>query len=160
MEKITAFVRIVHTKKPKNSLIIIALLAVISFVSIVWLISSYIKHSDITQQMKNTRVKPYYTKMKFAISLLRALQKDESKKNIFYSPHSVYRSLLLAYYIAGGETEKELKNVLGLDWIENKGDVEYVCNLERTIQSNRFQNQSNELNSADKFYVSDSIKIR
>lgn len=105
---------------------------------------------------------PYYPKLKFAISLLDLLQKDQPNESIFYSPHSVYQSLLLVYFGAGGETEKELENVLGvLDWAADKSAVERAYSLEKDLQAHQqFQNQSIEFVSVDKLYVSDRIKIR
>ena len=36
-------------------------------------------------------------------------------KNIFVSPSSIYETLLIAYFGAGGETEAELSEVLGFE---------------------------------------------
>lgn len=101
--------------------------------------------------------KPYYSRLKFSISLLDQLQKDDPNENIFYSPHSVYSTLSLAYLGAAGETEKELGKLLGL---ESKADVVDAYKLKKE-QSNRFQNQSIiEFISADKLYVSKTMKMR
>lgn len=102
----------------------------------------------------------YYSKLKLAISLLNALNEEKPDENIFYSPSSVFRVLLLSYFGAAGKTEEELKHVLGLDWAKNKKDVENWYELETDLRDNRFQNQSFEYFAAEKFYVSDHIKIR
>lgn len=153
-----------------SMLIITPLLAVASLSLIVCSLPYDNKtHQDIQhQQRPNVAAvtaekrtdKPYYSQLKFAISLLDSLQKNEPNKNIFYSPHSVYHALLLAYSGAAGETEKELKHILGLDWAETKADVEYLYKLERNVRANRFQNPSIEFNSVDKLYVSKDIKIK
>lgn len=94
--------------------------------------------------------KPNYSHLKFAITLLNLLQKDKPNESIFYLPHSVYTTLLMAYFGAGGETEKELRQILLLDEAEsNKADVEYALKL-RNERSNQLQNQSIELVSVEK----------
>lgn len=50
----------------------------------------------------------------------------------------------MAYFGAGGETEKELRQILLLDGAESsKADVEYAYKL-KNERSNRFQDQSIE----------------
>lgn len=103
--------------------------------------------------------KPYYPRLTFAISVLKRLQNQKPNKSIFYSPHSVYATLLLGYFGSSGETEKELKNILGLNWVGNKSDVGSTYKLEKE-QYNRFGNQSIEFTSVNKLYVSSKLKIR
>lgn len=111
-------------------------------------------------QNGNQTVQPYYPRLKFAISVLDSLQKAKPSENIFYSPHSVLQALLLGYFGAAGETETELKHVLGLDWAKNKSDVADWYELEKEVQADRFQNSSVEFISADKLYMDEGIKIR
>lgn len=102
---------------------------------------------------------PYYAQHKLAISLLNQLQKQHPKESIFYSPHSVYQTLLMAYFAAGGETESELKKVLGFKSTESKADIENLYKL-KTAQTHRFENESIEFTSANRIYVSTEMKIR
>lgn len=135
-----------------------ALITVYVVVLAVLVVFSFAYYRNIPA--KNRVDKPYYPRLKFSISLLNQLQKDNPNENIFYSPHSVYSTLLLAYLGAAGETEKELKKLLGLDLIESKAYVENVYKLKKE-QSNRFQNQFIiEFISVDKFYVSKTLKMR
>lgn len=101
-----------------------------------------------------------YPELKFAISLLNLLQKNEPNESIFYSPHSVYTTLLMAYFGAGGETEIELKKLLLLSADTSKADTEYAYTWKKEQQFNRFQNQSIEYTSVEKFYVQTGIQVR
>lgn len=103
--------------------------------------------------------KPYYPRLTFALTILKELQKDEPDKSVFYSPHSLYEALLLSYLTASGETEKQLKNLLGLNWIGNKSDVELLLNSENE-HINRFHNGTIEFSSINKLYVTAKLKIR
>lgn len=97
-------------------------------------VKSVVKDDGNDKQSKESNVtvgRLYYPRLKFAISLLEALQKEEAKENILFSPHSVYRTLLLAYFGAAGETETAFKNTLGLDWFKSKADVENLYQLEK-----------------------------
>lgn len=101
--------------------------------------------------------KSYYSQYKLAISLLNQLQKQSPKESIFYSPHSVHQTLLMAYFAAGGETKSELEHIL--NWAEHGFDIENFYELQ-TERSHRFQNQSIEFSSINKFYVSTCMRIR
>lgn len=48
----------------------------------------------------------------FALDSLRRIAEIETQDNIFYSPHSLYEALSLAYLGSQNETEKSLKRVL------------------------------------------------
>lgn len=98
--------------------------------------------------------KPFCSQPSFAISLLnQLLTLNGPTESIVYSPHSVYWTLLIAYFGAGGETEKELKNKLCLDWAKNKSDVENVYKRKRD-GFNRFEQRSIEFTSVEKVYIS------
>lgn len=103
--------------------------------------------------------KPYYPEFKFAISLLDRLQKNKPKESIFCAPHSVYTTLLMAYFGAGGETEIELKRLL-LSAESSKADAEYVYKWKKEQQHNRYQNQSFEFISVEKLYFQAGVRVR
>lgn len=88
--------------------------------------------------------KPYYPRLTFAISMLKQLQNDKPNESVLYSPHSLYETLLLSYFSASGETEKQLKNLLGLNWIGNKSEVGYAFKSSKNEQISRFQNETIE----------------
>ncbi|XP_031634251.1 serine protease inhibitor 88Ea-like [Contarinia nasturtii] len=168
---------------------IIALLAVVSIVAIIWILPHSIRdyrgpelgnlkyfHNIFSSQdslgykekpdysSEKRTYQPYFGQLNFSLKILDSLQKEHPNENVFYSPHSLYRTLLLAYLGAGGETEKELKDLLGLHWAESKADIEYMYKLEKEVRAKRFQSQSQnqtiELNSVNKFYVSVYINMR
>lgn len=158
--------------------IVVSVVAVILIALIIWLIVPYYKTPNITKQVNATATpqqqqqhqlnatvkkrveKPYYPRLKFATSLLKQLQQNNPNENIFYSPHSIYQALLLTYFGAAGESEKQLKNLLGLNLTESKSDIQHAYIMEKNLRSNRFQDQLIELNSVDKLYFSTDIRIR
>lgn len=104
--------------------------------------------------------KPYYPKLRFAISLLNLLQKENPHKNVFYSPHNVYQALLFTYFGAAGETEKQLKTLLGLNSSISKDDIEHAYNTEKNERVKQFEDQLVEFNSVNKLYFDKDIIIR
>lgn len=104
--------------------------------------------------------KLYYGQRKFSVNLLDALQKARPNESLFFSPHSTYRALLLAYFGAKGETEKSLKNTLQLDWAKSKADVSHAYELERHARAKRVQHQTVEFNSVDKLFFSKKVEVK
>lgn len=147
--------------KPVLIVAIIALVSVIaSIASVVWLYPYGNRPNRNIADQQPRANKPYYPQLKFAISLLNELQKDEPNGNILYSPHTVYRLFLQILIGADGETEQELKKLLQLNWIERKADIEYVHSLHEGLWDNRFKNHKIELYSADKLFFSQDVVIR
>lgn len=144
----------------KVSVISVIVLATVSKVLLPHLFAYYeTGHQQLNVTADKPTAKPYYPELKFAISLLVLLQKNESNGNIFYSPHSVYKTLLMAYFGAGGETEIELKQLL-LSTETSKADAKYAFKLKKEQQFNRFQNQSIEFTSVEKLYVLTGVRVR
>lgn len=130
------------------------LIRVLTLMSIIWNVCL----PNVTSAEEQIE-KPYYPQLKFSISLLKHLQNAEPQESIFYSSHSVYQTLLMAYFAAGGDTERELKKLLGFKCTESKADIENIYK-QKTAQIHRFENQSVEFISVNKIYVSKSMKIR
>lgn len=107
-----------------------------------------------------TADKLYYGQRKFTVSLLDALQKARPNESLFFSPHSTYRALLLAYFGAKGHTEKSLKKTLHLDWAESKVDVRHAYDMEKQARANRVEHQTVEFNSVDKLYFSKQVELK
>lgn len=103
--------------------------------------------------------KPYYPRLTFSIFMLKQLQNEKPNESVLYSPHSLYETLLLSYFAASGETEKQLKNLLGLNWIANKSDVEYTFKS-KNEHFNRLENGTIEFSSVNKLFVTTELKIR
>lgn len=54
----------------------------------------------------------YKNQLEFTLNIFNTINKAVPDDNIFFSPFSVYHALLLAYFAAGGQTEKSLKESL------------------------------------------------
>lgn len=61
------------------------------------------------------RTSLYRGQLAFTLNLFNAINGAVPDDNIFFSPFSVYHSLLLAYFTSGGHTEKSLKESLQID---------------------------------------------
>lgn len=61
------------------------------------------------------RASLYRGQLEFTLNLFNAINKAVPDDNIFFSPFSVYHSLLLAYFSAGGQTEQSLKQSLQIN---------------------------------------------
>lgn len=133
----------------------IVVLAMIALLPATW--SQCLSRNDTTPL---TADKLYYGQRKFSVSLLDALQKARPNDSLFFSPHSTYRALLLAYFGANGATEESLKNVLRLDWAKSKADVSHAYEMEKRARLNRAQHQSVEFNSVDRLYFSKQVELR
>lgn len=136
-----------------NRTLVIAALA--ALLPIVW--SQCLTRNDSAPL---TADKLYYGQRKFSVSLLNALQKARPNESLFFSPHSTYRALLLAYFGANGDTEKSLKNTLQLDWAKSKADVRQTYEMERQARVNRAEHQTVEFNSVDKLYFSKQVELK
>lgn len=110
--------------------------------------------------IKSTADKLYLGQRNFSVSLLDALQAATPSESLFFSPHSTYHALLMAYFGAQGNTEAALKKTLQLDWAVNKAEVSKAYHLEHTQRKIRAENQSVEFHSVDKIYVSKEVEIR
>lgn len=136
-----------------NRAIVIAVLA--TLLPLVW--SQCLTRNDTTRLSAD---KLYYGQRKFSVSLLDALQKARPNESLFFSPHSTYRALLLAYFGAKGETEKSLKKTLQLDWANSKADVSHAYELEKQARFNRDEHQGVEFKSVDKLYFSKQVELK
>lgn len=102
----------------------------------------------------------YFGQRNFTVSLLQSLQEATPNESLFFSPHSTYHALLLAYFGAKGQTEESLKELLKLDWATSKADVSEAYHLERKLRIKRAENRSVEFHSVDKIFVAQETKLR
>lgn len=72
----------------------------------------------------------YQGQMHFSLSMLQSLNTQESHSNLFFSPLSVYSTLLLAYFISSNQTEKSLLQTLHLP-----SDAVRVCRMKLQLTS-------------------------
>lgn len=101
----------------------------------------------------------YSGQPQFAVSLLNTLQKATPEKNHFFSPHSTYHALLLAYFGAEGQTLETLERALFLKYgklsaIENYKEFKKLredwCTFDRRI----------EFSTIDKVYVTKDAELQ
>lgn len=96
----------------------------------------------------------YKGQKQFAVSLLNAIKKTAPEGNHFFSPHSMYHALLLAYFGAEGKTMKSLEKALVLDKLSGKSDVVRAYkNLKGFKNDWRTSGRSIQFNTVDKIYV-------
>lgn len=95
----------------------------------------------------------------FALSMLNSLRKTNTK-NIFFSPHSAYKALLLAYMGSNGETMESLEKGMFLDWAQDKSNVMSAYKSESTARAGRFSDKSIQFNSVDKLYITKNAQLK
>lgn len=109
---------------------------------------------------KAARSNLYRGEQTFTLNMLRAInQTVPAAENVFFSPYSTYHALLLAYFGAQGQTEKELREALLLDWAGSKFEVYQAYRSEKKTRAMRFRDSAVTFRSVDKVYVSQSAKF-
>lgn len=91
---------------------------------------------------------------------MKSLQKAAPTKSHFFSPHSTYRALLLAYFGAEGSTRESLERALYLDWATNESQVANAYQQESIAQSARSFGDQIQFNSVDKLYVTKTAELK
>lgn len=109
---------------------------------------------------KGIKSKLYSGQQEFTLNLLEQVNRVSSQENVFFSSYSVFHALLLAYFGSSQQTERSLKNVLKLDWTDNKFDVMQAYRLEKSMRIKRAKNSSVEFRSADRLYFDKNVKVK
>ncbi|XP_044268737.1 serine protease inhibitor 88Ea-like isoform X1 [Tribolium madens] len=106
------------------------------------------------------RERLYTGQQEFSLALLQAINQLMPHENLFFSPYSTYHALLIAYFLAGGQTESYLKKILRLEPSQNKPDFYQAYKLDKlqTLRANL--NSSHQFTNANKIYVADQIDVR
>lgn len=102
----------------------------------------------------------YRGQTQFALSIMCSLRRIHAGKNLFFSPHSIYRTLLRAYISANDEIKASLKDVLFLDWAKHETDVIDAYKTEKIARAARHLGEHIHFNSVDKFYVTRNIMLK
>ncbi|XP_017057595.1 serine protease inhibitor 88Ea [Drosophila ficusphila] len=105
------------------------------------------------------RLNLYKGEQNFAVSMLDAIRKSTPNENVFFSPYSTYHALLLAYFSSSGETEKELAEVLHLDWADSKETVRSAYILEKKNRQKRQSSMPLEFSSADCIFFAKDLPL-
>lgn len=99
----------------------------------------------------------------FAGNLLDSLRQLHPKENLFFSPHSIYRALILAYLGAkpNSPTQQSLANGMFLKYagLENKASVIDAYKRELNARLRRTRT-SITLNSVDKLYITSTAQLK
>ncbi|KAJ8686770.1 hypothetical protein QAD02_022564 [Eretmocerus hayati] len=98
----------------------------------------------------------------FAIEALRRAAQLEPNDNIFFSPHSLYEALGLAYFGSRGDTEASLKQALRVPNELSKVDVQRVYAFEKSVANERKINASSsyDYTVANRLWLSKDKKLR
>lgn len=100
-------------------------------------------------------------RFKFALTTLKKTALIETQDNIFYSPHSLYQALRLAYFGARGTTEQSLKKALHIPNDLSKIDVQRFYATENYDRLGAQANATDyDYSSANRLWISDKRKVR
>lgn len=113
------------------------------------------------QPNKHGHADLYGGQQDFSLALLNAINKIMPKENLFFSPYSTYHALLIAYFMAGGQTESYLKKVLRLNENQDKSDNYAAYKLDKFMTSFAAAHDATyEFTSANKIYISNETVVR
>ncbi|KAL7306079.1 hypothetical protein TKK_0001535 [Trichogramma kaykai] len=98
----------------------------------------------------------------FALESLKKISEIETQDNIFFSPHSLYEALGLAYSGAHGKTETSLRKALNIPEDFSKLDVQRFYAYEKSLELAREANSSDnyEYRVANRLWLSSAKRLR
>ncbi|XP_044006548.1 serine protease inhibitor 88Ea-like isoform X2 [Aphidius gifuensis] len=145
----------------------IKMLSVLLFISILSTINCQCLTSNDSPTTGDENSKALLTmaELNFALDSLDKVALIEARDNVFYSPHSIHEALVLAYFGARGETEKNLKKALKIPEELSKIDIQRSYALDKSIKqfAKSLQNSSEtnyEFTTANRLYISSGKMIR
>lgn len=106
------------------------------------------------------RTSLYRGQLEFTLNLFNSINKVVPDDNIFFSPFSVYHSLLLAYFSSGGQTEKSLKESLRINDSLDKINLMTAYKVDKRSRSANNNSDSYEFTSANKLFVDNGLHAR
>uniref|UniRef100_A0A336MIP5 CSON001726 protein n=1 Tax=Culicoides sonorensis TaxID=179676 RepID=A0A336MIP5_CULSO len=119
-----------------------------------------VKDEDITHNPES-KTKLFKGQQMFTIDFLDKALKAFPDENLFFSPYSLYRALLLAYFGARNETETALVESLKLHWAQDKSEVLTAYKQDKVLRSqNSKLEKALEFESVDKFFFDESVEIK
>lgn len=129
------------------------------FMVVVAIVASYPSQYPLPGDENSFRI---YTTQRFvAGNILDSMRKIYPTGNLFFSPHSIYRALLLAYIGAEGATKTTLDDTLFLFWADDDKDkVIEAYRDELAARNKRILNSSVQFNSIDKFYITKNVQLK
>jgi serine protease inhibitor len=137
-------------------------------ITFVFLVVAFLRGSDQQCLSANdnkpadpsSRLGLYTGQQEFSLALLQAINQLTPHENLFFSPYSTYHALIIAYFLAGGQTEGYLKKMLRLGEAQTKPDVYNAYKLDKLQTGRAAVNNSYEFTNANKIYVADQIDVR
>ncbi|XP_068628383.1 serine protease inhibitor 88Ea-like [Battus philenor] len=102
----------------------------------------------------------YKGQLEFTLHLFNEINKLVPDDNIFFSPFSVYHSLLLAYFAAGGQTEQSLKHSLKIADKLDKINLMTAYKVDKRSRVMNNNSDSYEFTSANKMFVDRGLNVR
>ncbi|KAG8312703.1 hypothetical protein J6590_018343 [Homalodisca vitripennis] len=95
----------------------------------------------------------------FSADLLQTIGNLHPEKNVFFSPTSIFKTMLLAYFVSANHTEAAIKKSLHLPEDKDKMDMMGAYSLESYYQKLRSIQTDYELSSANRIYVSRYLPV-
>ncbi|KAJ2946433.1 hypothetical protein O0L34_g12475 [Tuta absoluta] len=150
-----------HEAFIENSSIIMIKFAVIAFVCIATVNCQCFYKDDASKKLDpDARTSLYKGQLEFTLNLFDAINKAVPDDNIFFSPFSVYHSLLLAYFSTAGQTEQSLKRSLQIAENLDKINLMTAYKVDRRSRATNNNSESYEFNSANNLFVSKELSVR
>ncbi|CAG9783036.1 unnamed protein product [Diatraea saccharalis] len=136
-------------------------IAVIALLAVSTVSSQCFYKDDSSKKLDpEARTNLYRGQLEFTLNLFNAINKAVPNDNIFFSPFSVYHTLLLAYFAAGGETEKSLKHSLQIKNNLDKINLMTAYKVDKRSRTANNNSDSYEFTSANKLFVDEELRVR
>lgn len=137
-------------------------LGVIIFLVSTTYVNSQCFYKDDSSKKLDTqsREQLYRGQLDFTLHLFNEINKLVPNDNIFFSPFSVYHSLLLAYFAAGGQTEKSLKGSLKIADKLDKINLITAYKVDKRSRAVNNNSDSYEFTSANRMFVDKDLHVR
>lgn len=109
----------------------------------------------------DSKTKLFKGQQMFTIDFLDKALKAAPNENLFFSPYSLYRALLLAYFGARNGTEAALVESLKLHWAQDKSEVLMAYKQDKALRlQNAKQETALEFEAVDKFFFDEGVDIK
>ncbi|KAL4709183.1 hypothetical protein ACJJTC_008111 [Scirpophaga incertulas] len=136
-------------------------IAVIAALAVSSAHSQCFSKDDSTKKLDpEARTNLYRGQLVFTLNLFNAINKAVPDDNIFFSPFSVYHSILLAYFASAGNTERSLKQSLQIADSLDKINLMTAYRVDKRSRATNNNSDSYEFTSANKLFVDDQLRVR
>ncbi|KAM3966466.1 serine protease inhibitor 6 [Aphomia sociella] len=136
------------------------LIAVILVISSTVSSQCFYKDDSTKKLDPSARTSLYRGQLEFTLNLFNEINKQVPNDNIFFSPFSVYHSLLLAYFSASSQTEESLKQSLQIDNNMDKINLMTAYKVDKRSRLTNNNSDSYEFTSANKLFLAKDLEVR